>query len=383
MFRLAARPQVLAFLALILVACERPSLGPSTNNPLSELEAETGHAWTMRLQPIFGTPAFLEGATEPLAVTPSDAERAAREFFTDHLALFSMRSAEDELTAAGGNTDELGYTHTRFTQRWGGVPVWGGMLIAHFDPQGALIRVNGRYAPIDASVSTTPVVTEDEARITAAALARQLRPAAAADATTTRAGSLVLVPSDAAGLSPGAPRPGMLAWHIIADVSDIDAPLSLETLIDADSGEAISAFDDVAALTGSGIGVFGDRKPLQIAQKTTAYWLEDASRGTSRTFSAHAKPSLPGSELRSPDPQTWDAGPGLISPGAAVDAHAHVALAWDYFLYAHGRNGWDGAGTGVRAVVHFGDQVAGTYFDGVQLYFGDGDASMTAPSGLA
>jgi Zn-dependent metalloprotease len=127
--------------------------------------------------------------------------------------------------------------------------------------------------------------------------------------------------------------------------------------------------------------VYGDSRELTITEKDGEYWLEDPSRGSSppqKTYSATQRASLPGSGVRSSDPNQWD----VVSEaaGAAVDAHASVAQVWDYFRTVHGRQGWDGRGHGVHATVHFGRQLGAAFFDGRQLVFGDGDAIMSPPA---
>lgn len=379
----------LACLSSLWAACEGPASFPAVSadpdGALAQLESETGHAWRLRRNPILGTPAFLEGRTRPMAATPKDAERAARLFLSQHRSLFALEDPDAELATIASETDELGMTHARFQQRVGRIPVWGNQLAVHFDADGTLVRVNGHYAPLARPIPLEPRITADEARVDAAVLARKERPNADPSSISTSVAELVVFPLESFGDSAtalAAPRAARLAWKVVASVSEVALPLQLETLFDAQDGSLLRAFDRVATIQSSGVGVFGDRKPIIVAQKKTAYWLEDTTRGVTplRTFSAHGREKLPGTELRSADPESWDTDGQDGVPGAAVDAHAHLARAWDYFQSAHGRAGWDGAGGGMRAVVHYGDQVANAFFDGAQLVFGDGNDTMTAPS---
>jgi thermolysin len=383
----ASRPLVrsaLAALACLWAACEGPAvfpLGADPDGAVAQLESETGHRWYLRRHPLLGTPAYLDGRTAPMAVTPRDAERAARLFLSQHRGLFALADTEAELATIDSDTDELGSTRTRFVQRIGRVPVWGSHLGVHFDSAGALVRVTGHYGPLASPSSLEPTLSADEARVGAAVLARAARPAADPDTISTSVADLYIFPLED-GAATTMPRPSRLAWHVIATVAEAQPPLRLETLFDATDGALLLAADRIETVAGSGVGVFGDRKPLIVAEKKTAYWLEDATRGQTplRTFSAHSRLRLPGAELRSADAERWDVDASDGIPGAAVDAHAHVARAWDYFAHAHGRPGWDGAGSGLRAVVHYGDRFANAFFDGTQLVFGDGDDNMTAPA---
>ena len=131
--RIKRAPRALAFFSLLVSACEGPATFPPVavsgdDAALIALETETGHTWTMRRHPLLHTPAFLEGRTRPLASTPRDAERVARDFLDRHRALFQMSSPDAELATVSSETDELGTTHTRFVQRVSRVPVVGGVF---------------------------------------------------------------------------------------------------------------------------------------------------------------------------------------------------------------------------------------------------------------
>jgi bacillolysin len=335
------------------------------NDPLLQLEAETGHAWTVRWREDVHTPALLEGRTAPMATTGADAERAGRDFLKHHGALFSM-GGDDDLVASDSGTDELGMTHARFQQRVHDVPVWGGELLAHFDTDGALLRVNGRYVPI-ATLLPDAVQTADQARVLAVAGARASYPELAPDAFTSGAPKLYVYPLDGGGAT--------LVWRVELDVADDTRTMALESFVDAYDGRLVHADETTAYADGSGVGVSGDTEPLVIAANGASYILEDTTRGSpaTRTYSAAGKTRLPGTAVRSKDPQSWDT--DGAAHGAAVDAHAFVAQTWDYFAKVHGRKGWDGKNKGVHTTVHYGVGYDNAFFDGKQLVFGDGDGS--------
>lgn len=338
-------------------------------DPLQQLEADTGQSWSVRWREDLHTPALLEGRTSPMATTGPDAERVGREFLRRYGALYGM-GASDDVVAEQSGSDELGMTHARFEQHVGGVPVWGGELIAHFDSDGALVRVNGRYVPV-ASPPPDGTLTADQARVAAVDAARAAYPALAADAFVSAAPKLYLYPADAATLA--------RAWRVAIDVADDSTVMTLEAFVDAADGSIVHLDETTAYVDGSGIGVLGDREPLVVAKSGASYILEDATRGmpAARTYSAGGRTRLPGTAVRSKDVTSWDT--AGAAAGAAVDAHAYVAAAWDYFAKVHGRLGWDGKNKGVHATVHFGPRYDNAFFDGKQLVFGDGDGSDFSP----
>ena len=364
-----------ALVLLPLAGCnpdESATSDGSSADPLASLEHETGQTWTVRWHPDVHTPALLAGRTAPIAASPQDAERAGRAFLLKVHALYQMSSPDDELAAAGADTDELGMTHARFTQKKGKLPVWGGDLIVHFDSDGALVQVNGRYLPVgDLTLAATK--NADEAAVAAVLDARAARPEVDAALFDSHAPQLLIYP-----LTPDQLK---LAFRVEVEVRDLDQPMLLETFVDATDGAILHRSNLYQTLDGSGIGVFGDRKSLTVELKSGAYWLEDASRGGLKTYSAAGRARLPGGEVKSTSPVHWDETGD--APGAAVDAHANVAKAWDYYAKVHGRAGWDGKGTGPHATVHFGNQYANAFFNGKQLVFGDGDGFDFSPLSAA
>lgn len=360
--------------ALAVTGCGRPSLFSTTHgdqgalDALAQLDAETGVTWSARWYSDIHTPAFLEGRTAPLANTAVDAARAGRVFIRAHAALFSLADADD-VEATDGGTDELGMTHARFAEKAQDYDVWGGQLVLHFASDGALVRINGRCIPVTNELGT-PALTSQQALVAAVAAARSAGPWSP-DAFTTYVPKLYAYPVDAQTVK--------LAWRVQIAANDVSGTALLESFVDAADGTILHAADITDYLDGSGVGVFGDRQPLAVAADGASYILEDDTRGSppTRTYGNGNTTKLPGTAVRSKDPQAWDTtGDGK---GAAVDAHAFVAASWDYFANVHDRVGWDGSGKGVHTTVHYGNGYDNAFFDGTQLVFGDGDGALFSP----
>ena len=349
---------------------------PAQDDPqaaaLAALDHDTGVPWTVRYHEDVHTPAFLEGRTSPLITSPSQAARATRSFFGTYGALFKMSSAPaTELEEDVVESDELGMTHVRFLQSMGCVHVYGREVSAHFDAGGVLVRIHGRYSPLEA-IDTTPLVAEGDARAAAeSTLANTSVDGAPAPVVSGR--PQLFVDPGAVGSMP------RLAWVVELTVDDPAAPLHRETFVDARSGLPYRVLDELDTLTGSGRGVFGETLSLNLAERRGRYFLEDDGSGSppQRTYTFKNGGHLPGVELSSVALDQWDdAGPGA---GAAVDAHAYVTLAYSYFGRVHGRDGALGDGAGMRASVHFGQAFNNAFWNGKQLVFGDGDGLEFAP----
>jgi thermolysin len=157
--------------------------------------------------------------------------------------------------------------------------------------------------------------------------------------------------------------------------------LRREVFVDAVTARVVHERQALYAASehGSGIGVLGERRMLDVYRGSNGYELRDDTRGERgiRTTSAGGTFAVPGKVVRSHDPQAWDE--DVFGAGAAVDAHANGAIVWDYLDRVLGRSSWDGDGGALRLVVHSGEHVANAYWDGRYAVFGDGDGdSMLA-----
>ena len=64
---------------------------------------------------------------------------------------------------------------------------------------------------------------------------------------------------------------------------------------------------------------------------------------------------------------------------AATDAHWGTEVSYDYFLGEHSRNSIDGNGFKLKSYVHYGATVHNAYWDGAHLYYGDGGDFLIDP----
>ena len=349
---------------------------PDQQAALQALEDDTGSPWTVRWHRDVHTPAVLEGRTAPLAMNTAAAEKAAYAFLAKHGDVFLLRGApEDELYSDASDADELGMTHVRLHQQVSGLPVWGHEIKVHFADSGALVRVDGRYAPLAQLDRMTPVVTTDEARANALIVGAPQKLDGAAD-VSVEAPSLIVDPTP--GDVPGT-LVARLAWRVEVIVTDPSAPARREVFLDAATGEAYRVTNILDQLHGSGKGVFGEAQEFEILAKGKRFELEDKTAGSpaQKVYTAKWGSRLPGTLVGSDRADHWDeAGDGS---GSAVDAAVYMAATGGYYAHTHGRKGALGKGAGMRATVHFGRGYANAFWNGHQLVFGDGDGAQFAP----
>lgn len=351
---------------------------PPPDDPVAMLEEQTGSSWHVRFHDDVPTPAFLDGRTRPLLARPGSAVAAARGFIDAQRRLFRCPSADDELRSEGEERDELGMTHLRLAQHQGGVPVLDGGLVAHFDGEGRLIRLHGRYVPLP-PVDLVPVALPADAKLAARLAVRRLLELADEAGFESERPRLVVDPGAWHGAWPEVvpDEPPRLAWQVEVRVEQASAPGRFAVLVDAATGKVYRTDELLDEVAGSGSGYFGERRPLEVSSRSGRFYLEDGrEQPPLRTYSAGGSGRLPGTLVSSPQLDRWDeVGP---AHGVAVDAHANLAATRAYFARVHGL-----APLSTIATVHYGRGYKNAFWNGRQLVFGDGDGELFAPLAAA
>jgi len=285
-----------------------------------------------RLAPLglFGLLAACAGAPElqvdddPLAAAAPGEALDEAEAEAEVEALFAANPKI--LAGVGGvdllrtRVDERGFAHVRYTQTHEGLPVFGGEMIVHLSPAGALFRVTDGLVR-DLQVDVKP--TLDAAAAIAAAQA--LLPDGAADVTAPTAELVVLRKAGA----------DHLTWTVRQYVELADGGLSQPLLfVDARTGEAVDGWDDIKTAA------------LRDADKVT-YTMAGGTRFNRAT----------------------------VGDSSDADLNTtHTAIGQSLaFLATLGRDSYNGAGAQVKSYGHYSRNYVNAYWDGSKLVFGDGD----------
>ena len=123
----------------------------------------------VRMHEATGAARFVRIAPGSLRLdVPAEAssEQRALAFLNEHGRAFGIARVDRDLTAVRSFQDGLGMEHLVFAQNYRGVPVFGGELRAHFNPQGDLVAVNGSFVP-RIKLDTTPTLSPEQAAGTA------------------------------------------------------------------------------------------------------------------------------------------------------------------------------------------------------------------------
>lgn len=310
-----------------------------------------------------GIPLYVEGVLSDEKASGNEVE-LARAFFEKNRGAYKMESPAEELNLVADQADELGMRHIRFDQRYRGLRVIGGDLIAHFNSSGQLKTVNGYYYH-DIELDITSSIDSDEA---------------------VRIASDNLKSFFGEG-NPGRPDLVVFPWEGVYYLSWrlfilSDTPMGRwEYFVDAKTGDIIFSANRIkdADDIGTGYGVMGDfRDHIDTDFNGSVYQMRDYTRQATNNPHGHdgqmlstayiqtniASTSLPGSIATDAD-NYWD-DPDTQRP--AVDGHFYSALFYDWLLAELGRNSFNDTGASMLTSVNYsaeGDNNA--YWNGSQI----------------
>lgn len=146
--------------------------------------------------------------------------------------------------------------------------------------------------------------------------------------------------------------------------------------IDAETGEVVDKQNLLshATTTGSGIGLKGDKKSLNLYEENGTYYLSDQTRkGNIETYDAH------NTQNKFDIVSNYSSIFNTRSHKAAVDSHYYTGVVYDYYKNHHARDSYDGKGAPIYSVVHYGKNYNNAFWNGEAMFYGDGDGRTFSP----
>ncbi|MCE7980674.1 MAG: DUF11 domain-containing protein [Caldilinea sp. CFX5] len=159
-------------LATPLYAAPPTPVAPAAVSAIQQAQAEATGPVSISVHPTTGVVRFIR-VTDKGDLAPTFAATAAQtgqaqltakaaDYLTRYGTLFGLTNPANELQFQTADSDAYGYTALTYAQIYQGVPVFGGVLQAHFDPAGNLTAVNGIAVPLG-EIATTPRLQRGEA----------------------------------------------------------------------------------------------------------------------------------------------------------------------------------------------------------------------------
>ncbi|MFJ4183750.1 M4 family metallopeptidase [Kitasatospora sp. NPDC089509] len=363
---------------------------PAFAGPPGELTAEADPVPRLVAGTDTAAPQLVTGVDESApGADPAEAARA-------HLAAHRDRYGVDpaELVATGVQRSSDGRRTVRFEQRHGGVPVLGAAYLVHLAGEGDAQRVEsvgGKY--FTGLTAPTAQTVPDEA-LRGLALA-SVEDGPARTGATAEDGGLVVLPGGAGRLARHFTVRGTdrTVWDGKARKVYLDATTGAVALAEttgvADTPQTPAAAPAAPAPTaglepavGTAPDVHGNRVKVNIARLPDGtYQLIDLTRPSVLTvYDAGGRDEmdlpgrLPGNlhPVSSPTPDFPDS---LAATGAA-EAQRNAAAVYDFYRDRLGRNGIDGNGGPIDAVVNVtsgGKGLTNAYWNAGRMTYGSGD----------
>jgi bacillolysin len=273
---------------------------------------------------------------------------------------FGFDSAAGNFKVKASHKDENGLTHTKLDQVIDGIPVYATQTIVH-EKDGDLQGVTGEFKKLKGNAKKAEL-TDAEAIEKALAFTgyngELSRPATA---------ELTYLPQQG--------DRALLTYKVNIAYLDSETPGNWIIFIDAISGDVVESFNELKAdtyTTGTGTGVLGDTKTINVTKRTSNnyYYLEDHSRmspGTIETYNFNNGTST--QYYMTDADNVWNS----TTQRAGVDAHYYAGKTYDWYKTNVGRNSFDGYGASIYSGVHYSTNYNNAFWEGTQMVYGDGD----------
>ncbi|GEM_PF-1687652 len=340
---------------------------------LKALEREVGPV-TAYFSQQYPTPCFIDGNLTPPA--QSGYLKVARQFMSSHYGLFQIKNPHNEFYTWTQQTDELGYTHLKLQQCFNRFDVYGKQLIFHFDERGAMYCISGQYMPTP-DVSVTPLYTKDEL----VDIAKNYFEKISRGGVAWTKARLVILPHD---------RSARLACLVTVQGELVYE--SWDIFVDADNGEILKKLTNIytdGPVTGSGTGVNGGNRSLNLYQQGSYYYCIDATKamwGGSLYNGVIAIKDMEHDSLvyySDTSQSIVRSSNTTISDPTAVDASYHFSGIYDLYHDMAGinRNSFDDAGHNINVYIHLENNYNNAFWSSElkRFFFGDGDGTRFKP----
>lgn len=260
--------------------------------------------------------------------------------------------------------DILGMLHTTYQEYYERFPIENAIYKVH-SKNGKILSMNGNLIDEIEPLDTTTINSIASSK---AQLISVLGTTNDYKIHTTRNQRLVLIQDTLNHIH--------LAYKIKIEFSN---PYALyDYFIDANNGQIIKKTPLIHTVFKEGIAktVYSGEQKIITDSTSTGYILRDPTRGNGiETYNLKkGKDKTKTFDFIDSD-NIWDTTNTDLDQ-YALDAHWGAETTYDYYLEKHQRNSIDGLGYKLKNLVHYDQNFANAYWDGSQMVFGDGNASI-------
>jgi len=337
---------------------------------LRNLESNLNHKLAIVWNEQNTTPAFIGGKLSVKGyASASDKSADGIRFLSENSELFGLKEPAKELEVISNFTDELAMTHVKYQQVINGLKIFQGQLIVHFNSDGSIESVNGRYFPTP-EINTVPAISKEAAISAAENSLSHYKPASKSAELMIYSKGVQLLLVYAVRL-PSYEKPMMLVF------------------VEAQNGKIIKIDDGIrydGPAVGTGVGLKGTTKSIHTYLFGGKYYLVDASlpmyvppidssKGVIDTYDAVNDTTGNGylSAGRVFDPNNDNSFNDNERLKAAVDAHIFSRDVYEIYKSRFNRNSFDNSGGSLINVVHYKINFNNAYWNGMFMTYGDGD----------
>jgi bacillolysin len=376
----------ICLIGILLIAIPGFSTNPrmiNQNHPfitaVNNLKIVAGDDLVIKMDEVYATPFLVLGK---LATCKTPSIESVDRFLSENKVLFKINNPIQELSLEKVEADDMGFKHIKMQRFHNGIPIYGSELVAHYDKEGTLYCVNGRYHP-SIEMNTTPVLNSKRAvDISVDDILNNSVLAIDQDPTfylsMNSKNELVIYP--------------MNGTYYLA--FKIDTPLYFDELgayewryfIDAQTGNILNKYNNLKTdgpIMSYAPDMWNTQRTLNTYQFNGKYYMIDGTRAMFDSINTQVPYNSKGViitvdyrngeypspyyYLTTPNNQNWDK--------IAVSLHCNLGETYAFYKSTFNRNSFDNNGESIRAHVHYKKNYPNAFWtDSLQgLFFGDGD----------
>ena len=366
-----------------------------------------------------GLPTMIQGAMSISSSREMSLATRATQYLEVVKNAMNIKNPAEEFDVTRVETDDLGQSHVRMQQKFGGLPVWGGEVIVH-ERNGAISMMNGVYFPtpsvleldpsIEKTIAENAVKTDLSSKTTFKVLNEASKKYIGGE--QLRSELIIFHVND----DPSAEK---LAWHIIAYPDMLHRH---EYFVDAKSGAILASYGTSCnligdfhkkhihteacneeakaetttvpfalpsmdgAATANMPDLFNLSRLINTYQVGTKYYLIDASRSMFKPATS-SMPNQPIGVIQTLDYRNTDNGPFFLITSTnntwadkkGISAHFNAGKTYEYYLQTHGRNSINGRGSNMQSFINVTEeskQMDNAYWNGEAMFYGNGTNSV-------